>query len=55
MDFAKHLLERANVGVAPGMAFGPPDDRDNDRHIRIGLAYDPERFAEALGRIGQVL
>ena len=55
MAFAKHLLEKANVGVAPGMAFGPQDDRDNDRHMRICLAYDPMRFNEALRRIGQVL
>ncbi len=55
MAFAEFLLEKANVGVAPGMAFGPQDDRDNDRHVRICLAYDPVRFAEALGRIGQVL
>ena len=55
MAFAEFLLEKANVGVAPGMAFGPAGDRDNDRHVRICLAYDPARFAEALGRIGQAL
>ena len=55
MAFAEFLLEKANVGVAPGMAFGPKDDRDNDRHVRICLAYDSARFGEALGRIAQVL
>jgi len=55
MAFAEQLLEQANVGVSPGMAFGPPDDRDNERFVRLCLAYDPERFAEALVRIGRVL
>jgi aspartate/methionine/tyrosine aminotransferase len=49
------LLEQAGVGVAPGMAFGPEDDRDNDRHVRICLAIDPQRFATALERMGRVI
>jgi aspartate/methionine/tyrosine aminotransferase len=55
MAFATALLEQAGVGVAPGMAFGPEDDRDNDRHVRICLAIDPQRFATALERMGRVI
>jgi aspartate/methionine/tyrosine aminotransferase len=55
MAFAEKLLHTANVGVAPGMAFGPPDDKENERYLRICLAYDPARFAEALARIGNAL
>lgn len=49
--FAKRLLEEAKVGVAPGIAFGPKDDKDNDRFIRICFAQDAKRLSEALSRI----
>ena len=55
MAFAESLLVDANVGVAPGMAFGPPEDAENERYLRICIAYDPDRFAEALTRIARVL
>jgi aspartate aminotransferase len=55
LGFAGRLLATANVGVAPGMAFGPRGDPENERYLRICIAYDPDRFAEALTRIGQVL
>lgn len=55
MAFAEHLLDIANVGVAPGMAFGAPGDAVNERHIRICIAYDPGRFAEALERFAGAL
>ncbi|MBL9096321.1 MAG: pyridoxal phosphate-dependent aminotransferase [Alphaproteobacteria bacterium] len=51
--FAKRLLEEAKVGVAPGIAFGPKDDRENDRFIRICFAQDPKRLSEALDRIAR--
>lgn len=51
--FAKRLLLEAKVGVAPGIAFGPKDDRDNDRFIRICFAQDPKRLSEALDRIAK--
>lgn len=51
--FAKRLLTEAKVGVAPGIAFGPRDDRDNDRFIRICFAQDPKRLTEALDRIAK--
>jgi aspartate/methionine/tyrosine aminotransferase len=55
MAFAEKLLSAANVGVAPGMAFGPPDDQENERYLRICIAYDADRFAEALARIARLL
>jgi aspartate/methionine/tyrosine aminotransferase len=51
--FAKRLLLEAKVGVAPGSAFGPRGDRDNDRFIRICFAQDPGRLTEALDRIAK--
>jgi aspartate/methionine/tyrosine aminotransferase len=55
LRFAETLLNTANVGVAPGMAFGPRGHADNERHVRICIAYDPDKFAEALGRLSGVL
>ena len=51
--FAKRLLEEAKVGVAPGIAFGPKDEKENDRFIRICFAQDPKRLSEALDRIAR--
>jgi len=53
--FADSLFHKANIGVSPGMSFGPRDHADNERYIRICLAYDPDKFAEALTRFGMVL
>ena len=55
MAFAKRLVEEAKVGVAPGCAFGPPGDVDNDRFIRICFAQSAARLEEALGRIAKAL
>jgi aspartate aminotransferase len=55
LRFAEKLLATANVGVAPGMAFGPRDDAENERYLRICIAYDPDRFAVALSRLAEVL
>ena len=55
MAFAEMLFRDANVGVAPGMAFGPRDYVDNDRYLRICIAYDPDKFAEALRRFSRTL
>jgi aspartate aminotransferase len=51
--FSKRLLLEAKVGVAPGSAFGPKGDRDNNRFIRICFAQDPGRLSEALDRIAK--
>jgi aspartate aminotransferase len=53
LAFAKRLLDEAKVGVAPGIAFGPRDDKENDRFIRICFAQSPERLSEALDRLGK--
>jgi aspartate/methionine/tyrosine aminotransferase len=45
--FAEQLLEKYDVGVAPGYTFGP----DNDGHIRICFAQSHERLAEGLHRL----
>jgi aspartate/methionine/tyrosine aminotransferase len=51
IGFAKRLVVEAKVGVAPGIAFGLPDDRDNDRFIRVCFAQPPARLTEAMDRI----
>jgi len=55
LAFAETLFGQANIGVAPGMSFGPRDHADNERYVRICIAYDPDKFAEALRRFGKVL
>ena len=45
--FALRLIEEANVGVAPGSAFGP----GGERFIRISFARAPEEIAEAVRRL----
>jgi aspartate/methionine/tyrosine aminotransferase len=46
-DFARYLLERANVAVVPGEAFGSP------QHIRISYAVSMERIREGMDRIAE--
>jgi aspartate/methionine/tyrosine aminotransferase len=47
LAFAKELVVRAGVGLAPGSAFGP----GYDGYFRICFAQSPERLAEALDRL----
>ena len=51
LAFAKDLVHRARVGVAPGSAFGARDDARNQSYIRICFAQDPKLLAEGLARI----
>ncbi len=53
--FAKRLLEEAKVGVAPGIAFGPKTDKQNDRFIRLCFFQAPERLKEAMDRIAKAI
>lgn len=53
--FAKKLLADAKVGVAPGSAFGPKSDTENDKFIRICFGQSPERLSEALSRIAKAI
>lgn len=55
LSFAKALVEKARVGVAPGSAFGPETDRENDRYLRLCFAISPDKLETALGRIGDAL
>lgn len=50
-SYAREVLERAGVIVAPGNAYGP----DGEGYIRISLATPDDRLAEALERIRQAL
>jgi aspartate aminotransferase len=48
-DCARYLLERANVAVVPGEAFGSPE------HIRISYAASMEQILEGMDRIAEAL
>jgi aspartate aminotransferase len=50
LAFAKDLVIRANVGTAPGSAFGLGDPRD-EAYVRICFARDADGLAEGLKRI----
>jgi alanine-synthesizing transaminase len=47
VEFAKLLLERAQVAVAPGLGFG----EHGDGHVRIGLVENPQRLRQAIRSI----
>jgi aspartate aminotransferase len=53
--FAKELVHKARVGVAPGSAFGVEGDPLNESFLRICFAQDPARLAEGLTRIERTL
>ena len=47
LAFAKQLLHRTGVGVAPGAAFGP----GGEGHLRLCFASGAERLMEAMNRL----
>ncbi|MDO5707465.1 MAG: pyridoxal phosphate-dependent aminotransferase [Andreesenia angusta] len=49
IDFTKVILEKGNVAVVPGIAFG------NDNFVRLSYANSLENIAEGLNRIEKVL
>ena len=49
IEFSKYLLEKAQVAVIPGSAFGAPG------HIRISFATSMELLEEAMNRMKQVV
>lgn len=51
LAFAKEVLARCKVGVAPGAAFGPA----GEGHLRLCFASAPERLATALERLAPML
>lgn len=52
LAFASNLVKHARVGVAPGSAFGAPDDKDIQCFIRICFAQDATRLRTGLERLG---
>lgn len=54
LEFAKILVRKARVGVAPGAAFACGDNRD-ESYLRLCFAQDPERLKTALERLGGAL
>jgi aspartate/methionine/tyrosine aminotransferase len=51
LALAFEILERAHVGVTPGVDFG----RNAEGYLRFSYAQSPERIREAMGRIGRFL
>ncbi len=51
VEFAKLLMERAEVAVAPGLGFGAA----GDGHVRIGLVENQQRIRQAARNIKRVL
>jgi aspartate/methionine/tyrosine aminotransferase len=51
LAFAKEILARARVGLAPGAAFGP----GGDGHLRLCFAASAERLNAALDRLAPML
>jgi alanine-synthesizing transaminase len=47
VEFAKLLMQRAQVAVAPGLGFG----EYGDTHVRIGLVENPQRLRQAIRNI----
>jgi aspartate/methionine/tyrosine aminotransferase len=51
LAFAKEVLSRTKVGLAPGSAFGPM----GEGHLRLCFARDPETVAAAIDRLRPLL
>ena len=51
LAFAKELLGRTKVGLAPGNAFGPM----GEGYLRLCFARDPQKIAEAVDRLRPLL
>jgi (5-formylfuran-3-yl)methyl phosphate transaminase len=51
LAFAFEILERAHVGVTPGVDFG----KNAEGYLRFSYAQSRERIQEAIGRIGRFL
>jgi alanine-synthesizing transaminase len=51
LEFAKLLLERAQVAVSPGIGFGPY----GEGHVRFALVENPHRIRQAVRNIRRLL
>ena len=49
IEFADYVLEKANVALVPGIAFG------DDRYVRLSYATSVEKIEEGLNRIKTLL
>lgn len=51
LAFAKDVLNRTGVGMAPGIAFGP----EGEGYLRLCFATTPDRLSEALDKLAPAL
>jgi LL-diaminopimelate aminotransferase len=51
IEFAKILLEKADIVVTPGIGFG----EYGEGYIRFALTVDKERIKEAISRLKKIL
>jgi len=51
LEFAKLLLEKAQVAVSPGIGFGPL----GEGHVRFALVENDQRIRQATRAIGHLL
>jgi len=51
IDFAVDLMEKANVAVSPGRAFGP----NGEGYLRLALVENEQRLTQAVRQIGRAL
>jgi aspartate aminotransferase len=55
LAFAQRLVREAQVGVAPGMAFGPREQTLNENYVRVCFAQDQGRLLQGLERLGKMV
>ena len=51
LSFAKEMVARCKVGLAPGTAFGPA----GEGYLRLCFASSPQRLEEAMDRLAPML
>lgn len=49
LEFCKKLIDRCNVGLAPGSAFGP----GGEGFLRLCFASTPDKLNEAMKALGK--
>jgi alanine-synthesizing transaminase len=51
LEFAKHLVQHANVATSPGVGFGP----GGDGHVRFALIENDQRIGQAVRNLRKAL
>ena len=51
LAFGRRMLDEVNVGLAPGLAFGP----EGEGYLRLCYAVEPALLAKALARMEPLL